>query len=101
MKSILLVMWNGTDRSRNLCQEVLDNKTYLSIIKWLNDPKLAAEKTKGVHRSYTVKGLYGIIHNTLANSDARLLYREAGMVQVLKPFLQAPNLMVSLNHKQL
>ena len=101
MKGILLVIWNGTDRSKNLAQTVLENRTYLTIIKWLSDPKLAPEKTKGVHRSYTVKGLFGIIHNTLANCDARPIYREAGMVQALIPFLQAPNLMVGFNYKQL
>lgn len=89
MKSILLVMWNGTDRSKKLCQAVINNKTYLPIIKWLKDPKISAEKAASIRVSYTIKGFFGIIHNSLAHLDeTRQLCREAGIVQALKPFLE-------------
>ena len=94
MKCILIVMWNGTDRSNQLCQSVLDQKTYISILNWLKDPKLEPDKSDGTRESYTVKGLFGVVHNTLAQCDARHVFREAGIVQALKPFLQSPNLMV-------
>ena len=96
MKCILIVMWNGTDRSKKLCQSVVDQKTYLPILKWLKDPKLEPEKTNGVRQSYTVKGFFGVIHNTLSQCDTRHAFREAGIVQTLKPFLHSPNLMVSI-----
>ena len=95
MKCILIVMWNGTDRSKNLCQSVLDNNTCQSIVKWLKDPKVAPDKTNGTRESYTVKGFFGVIHNTLAQCDARHTFREVGVVQAMIPFLQSPNLMVS------
>lgn len=94
MKCILIVMWNGTDRSEKLCQTVCDKKTYEMIIKWLKDPKLAPEMTSKTRESYAVKGLFGIIHNTLVHCDARHIFREAGIVQTLKSFFESPNLMV-------
>ena len=94
MKCILIVMWNGTDRSKKLCQSVLDQKTYISILNWLKDPKLKPDKSDGIRESYTVKGLFGVVHNTLAQCDARHVFREAGIVQALIPFLRSPNLMV-------
>ena len=72
MKDILLVMWNGTDRSTKLAQTVLDTKTHLYVIKWLRDPKLKPDSpfSKNAKVHYTIKGLFGIVHNTLANCDA-------------------------------
>ena len=97
MRNILLVMWNGTDRSIKLSQSVLDNKTYLSVINWLNHPKIMPERTNdnSIKKQYAIKGLFGIIHNTLLNCDARPVYRDAGMIDVMKPFLEAPYLIVS------
>ena len=94
MRCILIVMWNRTDRSKKLCQSVLDQKTDVSILNWLKDPKLELDKSDGTRESYTVKGFFGIVHNTQARCDARHVFREAGIVQALKPFLQSPDLLV-------
>ncbi len=96
MKCILIVMWNGTDRSQKLCQKVLDDKVGQYSISLLQDSKIGPEKTDGLRTGYTVKGLYGILHNTLQYCDARHTFREAGVVDVLKQYLDSPNLMVSL-----
>ncbi len=94
MKCILIVMWNGTDRSKKLCQMVLNDKVGQYAINLLRDSKIGPEKTDGLRTGYTVKGLYGILHNTLQYCDARHTFREAGIVDVLKPYLESPNLMV-------
>ena len=97
MRGILLVMWNGTDRSTKLSQSVLDNTTYFSVISWLTHPNIMPDRTNGntVKKQYAIKGLFGIIHNTLRNCDARPVYRDAGLIDVMKPFLEAPYLIVS------
>ncbi len=95
MRNILIVMWNGTDRSKKLCEKVLESKLYTSVISWLSDPLLSPDKTEAVAESYAVKGLFGIAHNTLARCDARHFFREAGIVDAVTPFLKSPNLMVN------
>ena len=67
------------------------------MINWLNHPKIMPERTNdnSVKKQYAIKGLFGIIHNTLLNCDARPVYRDAGMIDVMKPFLEAPYLIVS------
>ncbi len=91
---IMVVMWNGTDRSKKLCESVAEDKIYVSVINWLRDPALSPEKSGGKCEGYAIRGFFGVIHNTLAAYDARHLFREAGVVGALKPFLQSPNLMV-------
>ena len=100
MRHILGMMVDGTDSSKKLCEAMLDHKTHDLIMKWITDPKLAPDKTDEISNTLehdTVDSIFSVIYNISMKCDARQIFREAGVVQALIPFLQSPDLMVSIS----
>ena len=97
MKFVTITLLNSTDRSPVLCERVVQLRVYEDIFRYLSDEKMNPEQLDDTHKLYLVKGLLGILHNTVQScTAARQAYRDCSAVSVLRSIRVASNEMVKL-----
>ena len=97
MKFVMVAMWNSTDRSVALCDQVIHMNLHKDILRYLGDEKMNPEQLGDTRKIYIVKGLLGILHNTVQSCiAAREAYRECSAVALFRNFRAASNEMVQL-----
>lgn len=95
------ILWNGSDISNNFCQIIIERGILEFILKdimahWrfdgrkLCDPDFITSGLSSDQRITITKGLLGILHNALRNTDeARKVVREVGGIESLQKILAA------------
>ena len=97
MKYVMVGLWNSSDRSDALCDEVIQLNLHEDIFRYLDDEKLNPKEFNDTSKLYFVKGLLGILHNSVQScSAAREAYRDCGAVALLRKFRVSSNEMVKL-----
>ena len=97
MKYVMVGLWNSTDRSDALCDQVIQLNLHADIFRYLNDEKMNPKELINTSKLYFVKGLLGILHNSVQPCiAAREAYRECGAVALLQKFRASSNEMVKL-----
>ena len=64
------IMLTATDRSADLCRQVVDTGLSEDILKHLNDPKLHPDRLSAKVVESVVSRFLGILHNVVQVSDA-------------------------------
>lgn len=96
---MIAIHWNGSDISEYFCQQITESGELKYIIEnilthWrlegntLIDKEFVTPGLSSEQRLRIMKGLLGIIHNVLRNTDdARQIAREAGGIEILRKLL--------------
>ena len=58
-------MWNATDRSKVLCENVVDTGLSRNLLKYLNDPKVHPDRLNATGIRICVRPLLSILHNVV------------------------------------
>ena len=88
-RQILVIIWNGSDASPPMCQELIKQGFINTFFEAFNDPRFAPSFLEtDMVLEYIVKGLLGILHNIIQHcfSAARDAFREAGAVNILQRY---------------
>ena len=85
MKSIMVAMWNATDRSTALCKQTFKIHLEIDLFRYLSNEKLHFAETNSAQKIYIVKGLMGILHNLIQTIPAaRGSFRECSAFTILQ-----------------
>ena len=97
MKFAMIALWNSTDRSSALCERVVQLRVYEDIFRYLSDEKMNPEELDDTRKLYLVKGLLGVLHNTVQScTAARQAYMDCSAVSIFRSIRAASNDMVKL-----
>ena len=97
MRFVMSAMWNSTDRSTALCDQVIQLKLHDEMFRYLRDEKMNPWQLEDKRKLHMVKGLLGILQNTVRSCiAAREAYRECSAVALFRNFRAASNEMVQL-----
>ena len=97
MKFVTIVMLNSTDRSSDLCERVVQLRVYEEMFRYLSDENMNPEQLDDARKLYLVKGLLGILHNTVHFCPAaRQAYRDSSAVSIFRRIRLSSNAMVEL-----
>ena len=97
MKFVMIALWNSTDRSPVLCERVVQLRVYEDILRYLSDEKINPQQLDDTRKLYLVKGLLGVLHNTVQScTAARQAYRDCSAVSIFRDIRAASNEMVKL-----
>ena len=95
MKNSLVMLWNGTDSSKAMCEDLLTSELYKYVLDILREPRIFRGDMENSAVIYTAKGLLGVVHNLLQNFDeARILLREYDAVNIVKEYRTLGNEML-------
>ena len=95
MKDILIVLWNGTDMSKPLTDDIVNIKLYEDILLYLSDEKMDSMNLKSPFKKYLIKGLMGITNNVVQMTDCVHSLRQNDAVSIFTKLYEAPDTMVS------
>ena len=101
MKRALVLLWNGSDRYKEICERLLKIEAHLFLLDVVQHPKIAEESNDlkmGTRQIYIIKGVFGVIHNMLMHlgEAGRTTFRQLGTVEILKSQLQSRNTMIKV-----
>lgn len=96
MKFCMIILWNCTDKSQDLCQKCVDDLVYVDALKYLKDPVLDPDGLDDITNVYFIKGLLGILHNVIQSPEceAREPFREYGAFETLQRLRSSKNAMI-------
>ena len=87
MKNCLEFLWNCTDSSKVMCEEVLRSELYKYILDVLREPRIVRGNMKNNAVIYTSQGMLGILHNLVQNcKEARIILRAYDAVKIVKEY---------------
>ncbi|KAI0238582.1 hypothetical protein LSAT2_010689, partial [Lamellibrachia satsuma] len=80
-------MWNATDASAALCQQVVDMELAKDLLNYLNDPKVDPDRLSESGNEFCHQHMLNILHNVIQKCDtAHKAYRDASAIDILPKF---------------
>ncbi|KAK2143155.1 hypothetical protein LSH36_872g00009 [Paralvinella palmiformis] len=95
LRAAVTLIWNTSDKSPILCEECVKKGVIQLLLDDLRDARLATSELKDQQRLYLVKGYLGILNNIVCFfNDTREIFRDAGAIKILQPYLKSQLLLV-------
>ena len=94
--AVLLVMWNMSDKSKDIDERLLKINLHSDLLKYMKSSHLDPSLINEEKPSSIVQAFIGILHNAVQKaSGAREALRGCGAVDTIQPFRESSNKMVS------
>ena len=93
LKYALECVWNGSDKSQKMREELLKLDVPVYLLKCLQTPALDPE-SQNTSMVYLIEGITGVLHNMIQHCDVREIYRENNAVQIFQKLRVHENQMV-------
>ena len=94
--NLLYIVWNLSDKTSGFCQEILDSRLYVELLRCLKSPHLNPDLMDEENPSNMVQCILSILHNLVQKIPASWPeMRNNEAVEVLQPFRECSNQMLS------
>lgn len=94
--SLLLVMWNMSDKCSTVCQRILKVQLHSDLLDFMKSDHLHASRMGEEKPSSIVQAFIGILHNVVQRAvGARESLRSCNAVERVQPYRECNNAMVS------
>lgn len=93
---LLYIVWNLSDKTSGFCQEILDSRLHVELLKCLKSPHLSPDLMDEENPSSMVQCILSILHNLVQKIPASWPeMRNNEAVEILQPFRECSNQMLS------